>query len=131
MARTATIRMPLRWRDIDELGHVNQSVYHELLEDGRGALFSPLIDELGGFDFVLARVELDYRREIRHADGAVDVVTWVEAIGRTSVTLGNEIRLPDGAVAASGRSVLVAWDRQARRSRPLSERERAYLASDG
>ena len=68
MAREATIRMPIRWRDIDDLGHVNQSVYHELLEEGRGALFAPLIEASGGFDFVLARIELDYRHEVRHAD---------------------------------------------------------------
>ena len=65
MARSATIRMPIRWRDIDALGHVNQSVYHEFLEEGRGALFEPLIEAAGGFEFVLARIELDYRREVR------------------------------------------------------------------
>ena len=57
------------------LGHVNQSVYHEFLEEGRGALFAPLIEAQGGFQFVLARIELDYRREVRHADRAVDVIT--------------------------------------------------------
>ncbi|HET6548438.1 MAG TPA: thioesterase family protein [Solirubrobacter sp.] len=127
MARSATLRMAIRWRDIDALGHVNQSVYHELLEEGRGALFAPLIAESGGFHFVLARVELDYRREVRHADEAVDVVSWVERLGRTSVVVGSEIRLRDGTVAAGGRSVLVAWDPEARRSRPLTEHERATL----
>ena len=28
-----TVRVPLRWRDMDMLGHLNQSVYHELLEE--------------------------------------------------------------------------------------------------
>ena len=127
MAREATIRMPIRWRDIDALGHVNQSVYHELLEEGRGALFQPLIDASDGFDFVLARIELDYRREARHADQAVDVVSRVENVGRTSVTVANEIRLLDGTLAAEGRSVLVAWDREGRRSRPITDWEREQL----
>jgi acyl-CoA thioester hydrolase len=127
MAREASIRLPIRWRDIDALGHVNQSVYHELLEEGRGALFLPLIEAAGEFEFVLARIELDYRREIRHADREVDVVTRVERIGRTSVTVTNEIRLVDGTLAAEGRSVLVAWDGAARRSRALSAEERASL----
>jgi acyl-CoA thioester hydrolase len=127
MARSVTIRMPIRWRDIDALGHVNQSVYHELLEEGRGALFGPLIDAAGGFDFVLARIELDYRREVRHSDGAVDVVSRVDDVGRTSVTVTNEIRLGDGTLAAEGRSVLVAWDREARRSRPVTDWEREQL----
>ena len=127
MAREARIRLAIRWRDIDALGHVNQSVYHELLEEGRGALFGPLIEAAGGFHFVLARIELDYRREVRHADREVEVVTRVERLGRTSVVVANEIRLPDGAQAAEGRSVLVAWDTQARRSRELTAAERAAL----
>jgi acyl-CoA thioester hydrolase len=126
--REATIRMPLRWRDLDELGHVNQSVYHELLEEGRGALFAPLIEQAGGFEFVLARIELDYRHEVRLADREVEIATRVERIGRASVTVTHEIRLPDGTLAADGTSVLVAWDGEARRSRPLTADERAVLA---
>jgi acyl-CoA thioester hydrolase len=49
-------------------------------------------------------------------------------LGRTSVTVTHEIRLPDGTLAAEGTSVLVAWDGEARRSRPLGEDERAVLA---
>jgi len=120
--------MPLRRRDLDELGHVNQSVYHELLEEARGALFAPLIEQSGGFAFVLARIELDYRHEVRLADREVEIATRVVKLGRTSVTVTHEIRLPDGTLAAEGTSVLVAWDGEARRSRPLSEAERAVLA---
>jgi hypothetical protein len=39
----------------------------------------------------------------------------------------NEIRLPDGTVAASGSSVVVAWDPLARTKRVLTEQERAAL----
>jgi acyl-CoA thioester hydrolase len=128
MAREARITLAVRWRDIDALGHVNQSVYHELLEEGRGALFAPLIEASGGFDFVLARIELDYRSEVRHSDGTVDVVTRVERLGRTSVTVENQILLGDGRVAAEGRGVLVAWDAEARRSRALTDAEREILS---
>jgi acyl-CoA thioester hydrolase len=110
------------------LGHLNQAVYHELLEEGRGALLASLGDG-GGFPFVLARVELDYRHEVRHRDGHVDVRTFVERVGRTSITVGQELTLPDGTVAASGRSVLVAWDPHDRRGRELSDAERAALGT--
>jgi acyl-CoA thioester hydrolase len=40
--REVRVRIPIRWRDLDLLGHVNQSVYHELLEEGRGTLFARL-----------------------------------------------------------------------------------------
>ena len=38
MSATGAVR---RRRDVDELGHLNQAVYHELLEEGRAALFAP------------------------------------------------------------------------------------------
>jgi acyl-CoA thioester hydrolase len=121
------ISIGLRWRDMDMLGHLNQAVYHELLEEGRGALFT----SLGGmsFPFVLVRVELDYRHEVRRDHGTVDVLTRVERVGGKSVTLAQEMLLPDGTVAAAGSSVLVAWDPQARGSRELTEDERAALAA--
>jgi acyl-CoA thioesterase FadM len=43
------------------------------------------------------------------------------------LVLEHEVRLPDGAVAASGSSVLVAWDPATRAKRSLTERERAAL----
>src|SRR5215207_9394262 len=121
------IEVDLRWRDLDFLGHLNQAVYHELLEEGRGALFERLgvMDE--GFFFVLARVELDHRSEVRREHSPVTVALRVEAVGRSSVTVAHDIVLPDGTVAAAGRSVLVAWDRDARGARPLTGAERAAL----
>jgi acyl-CoA thioester hydrolase len=125
MSAEARTPIGLRWRDMDMLGHLNQAVYHELLEEGRGALFASL--DRASFPFVLVRVELDYRHEVRRDHGTVDVITRVERVGGKSVTLAQEIVLPDGTVAASGSSVLVAWDPQARGSRALTEGERAAL----
>jgi acyl-CoA thioesterase FadM len=51
----------------------------------------------------------------------------VESVGRSSVSVAHEIIRADGQIAAEGRSVLVAWDRDERRSRPLSDSERAAL----
>jgi acyl-CoA thioester hydrolase len=122
----ASVGIQLRWRDMDMLGHLNQSVYHELLEEGRAELFGAVLPG-GGFPFVLARVELDHHAEVRRDHGTVEVVARVLGVGRTSVTVENEILLPDGTPAATGRAVLVAWDVGARRSRSLTDDERASL----
>jgi acyl-CoA thioester hydrolase len=111
---------------MDMLGHLNQSVYHEFLEEGRGALFQPLM-EREGWAFVLVRVELDHRHEIRHDHGHVDIVARTVSVGRSSVTVDHEVLLPDGTVAAEGRSVLVAWDPQRRGGRAITEAERVVL----
>ena len=121
------IEVELRWRDLDFLGHLNQAVYHELLEEGRGALFKQLGVLDDGFFFVLARVELDHRQEVRLDHGPVAVVMRVERVGRSSVSVAHDIVRNDGEVAAEGRSVLVAWNRDGRRSRALTDAERAKL----
>ena len=117
------VNVGLRWRDLDMLGHLNQAVYHELLEEGRSAFF----ERVGSFAFVIARVELDYRSEVRKDHGAVDVVVRAESVGRSSVVVEQQIVLPDGTVAAEGRAVLVAWDPHERRSRSFTDAERARL----
>ena len=62
------IEVALRSRDFDGLGHVNQAVYHELLEEARIAFFRAAVPD--GLFFVLARVELDHRGEIARGHDA-------------------------------------------------------------
>jgi acyl-CoA thioester hydrolase len=125
--REVRVRIPIRWRDLDLLGHVNQSVYHELLEEGRGALFKRL--EQHSFPFVLVHVEVDYRAEVRRDHEWIEVVTRVGRVGGKSVTIEERIERSDGVVATEGHSVLVAWDPAARTSRALSDGERAALGA--
>ncbi len=113
------------------LGHLNQSVYHELLEEGRIALVSDLMGRVGAEHmnggFVVAHVDLDYHAEVRKDHGEVDIVVRVARVGTSSIDLEHEVKLPDGRLAASGKTVLVAWDLAARTKRSLSEGERAAL----
>jgi len=114
------------------LGHLNQSVYHELIEEGRIALIAELMrragDALGHGGYVLAHVDLDHHAEVRKDHGEVDVVMRLARVGTSSIQLEHDVRLPDGTVAASGKSVLVAWDPVSRTKRSLSDAERAALS---
>jgi acyl-CoA thioester hydrolase len=125
------VRVQLRWRDMDMLGHLNQSVYHELLEEGRVALMTELIRRVGGDHvpggYVLAHVDLDYHVEVRKDHGEVELTVRLARVGNSSLHLEHEIRLPDGRLAAQGKSVLVAWDPASRGKRALTEAERAAL----
>lgn len=126
-----TVRVQLRWRDMDMLGHLNQSVYHELIEEARIALIAELMRRVGNRHapggYVLAHVDLDYHAEVRKDHGDVDVIARVTRVGTSSLELEHEIKLPNGRLAASGKSVLVAWDLARRAKRPLSDGERAAL----
>jgi acyl-CoA thioester hydrolase len=123
---TVRLRMELRFRDLDSLGHVSHSVYHDFLAEARVAVLSSLTS-VGHTQFVLARVELDHRHEIRHDQGFAEVLATLTAVGRSSVAIAHQVLLPDGTVAAEGSSVLVRWDPQARSSREFTEAERAKL----
>jgi acyl-CoA thioester hydrolase len=129
-----SIRVQLRWRDMDMLGHLNQSVYHELLEEGRAALMTEIVRRAGveraHGTFVLVHVDLDYHTEVRKDHGEVEVVVRLDRVGNTSMTLQHEVRLPDGTLAASGATVLVAWDPVRRGKRELTGAERAVLTGD-
>ena len=124
--RESRVRVPIRWRDLDLLGHVNQSVYHEMLEEGRAALFALGEDS---FPFVLVHVEVDYRAEVRRDHEWVEVVSRVGRVGSKSVTIEERIERSDGVVATESRSVLVAWDPSERVSRELSAAERSALGA--
>ena len=54
-------------------------------------------------------------------------VTERAAASRSSLQLDHEVRLPDGVLAASGQTVLVAWDPHKRSKRMLSQAELTAL----
>jgi acyl-CoA thioester hydrolase len=117
---------------MDMLGHLNQSVYHEMLEEGRAALLTEIVRRVGGDHahgaYVLAHVDLDYHREVRKDHEEVEIVVRLEHVGTSSLRLEHEVKLPDGSVAASGNTVLVAWDPVIRAKRALTEAELAALS---
>ena len=128
------VTVPLRWRDIDMLGHLNQSVYHELLEEARVGLIMELVRRAGAQEIqgglVMRHIELDHLHEVRKDHGEVRAIASVREVGTSSVHLAQEVRLPDGTLAAAGTAVLVGWDPEARGKRALGEAERAALLGD-
>ena len=101
-------------------------MYATYLEECRDELIDSLLDGIGdAWDYVLARVAIDYRRELTQADGVVVVRCAVERLGTSSITLREEIRTRDGELSAEAEAVLVARDQKTGRSRPLTEAERA------
>ena len=118
-------RVEIRWSDVDAYMHVNNAVYATYLEECRDEWVDRALGELGdAWDFVLARVAIDFRRELRLEDEEVVVSCTLQRIGNSSVTLTEEIRTREGELSAEAEAVLVARDRELGRSRPLTEAER-------
>jgi YbgC/YbaW family acyl-CoA thioester hydrolase len=118
-------RVEIRWADVDAYMHVNNAVYATYLEECRDEWVDRAVGDAGdAWDYVLARVAIDFRRELRLEDEEVVVSCSLERIGNSSLTLREQIRTRDGELAAEAEAVLVARDRELGRSRPLTEVER-------
>jgi acyl-CoA thioester hydrolase len=117
----------VRWRDVDGLGHVNHVVFLTYLEEGRDAFY---VEALGRDPhYVVARVEIDIRAEVRYTDRQLKVRIEVERVGTTSLTTRETITTPAGVTAADAKVVTVLWDPGARKPVAFTAGERARLAA--
>jgi len=123
------VRLQLRWRDMDAYGHVNNAVYLNFLEEARDAwvekVLATVADDM--WHFVLARVAIDFRNELKQRDGEIVVRCRLESIGRSSIRTREEICKLDGTVAAEASAVIVPRDPGRGTSRALTEAERGAL----
>jgi acyl-CoA thioester hydrolase len=96
-------RERVRFRDCDAMGHANNAVYSTYLEEAR-------IGVLGGLaEFILARVEIDFRSELRAGED-VEIRSRCSRVGTKSFDLEHVVLAGDGRVVAEAKSVLVAYD---------------------
>jgi acyl-CoA thioester hydrolase len=118
----------IRWRDQDAYGHVNNAVFLTYLEEARDEWLEQALGSPGiAWDYVLARVEVDFRRELTQADERVVARCELQSLGTSSVRTREELVTAAGELAAEAQAVLVARDPETRRSRPLTDEERAKL----
>ncbi len=102
------------------MGHANNAVYSTYLEQAR-------IGILGDLEtFILARVEIDFRAELRAGD-PVEVRSRCSRVGTKSFELEHRLSTGDRLVAEA-KSVLVGYDYTAGASVPLTENQRRRLA---
>jgi acyl-CoA thioester hydrolase len=126
MSEVLEHQVDVRWRDTDAIGHVNHVVFLTYLEEARDALYARVLGDEP--IYVVARLEIDFRAEVRHEDRRVTVRIEVERVGTTSLTTRETITGPSGQVAAQARVITVRWDGERREPVPFSDAERARLA---
>ena len=118
-------REQIRWSDVDAYGHVNNAVYLNYLEEARDRWFRATLGD--AFGFVVVRVAIDFRSELSLEDEEVVVSCRGAGYGSSSIRTREEVRRPDGSLAAESESVTVKHDDLSRRSVPLTQTERAAL----
>ena len=110
----------VRFRDCDAMGHVNNAVYSTYLEESRIGVLGDLIA------FILARVEIDFRSELRMGE-EVEVRTRCSRIGTKSFDLEHVISASGGRIVAEAKSVLVSYDYDIGESVSVPDELRARL----
>lgn len=114
----------LRWSDTDALGHLNNTSFASYAELGRLDFLQRSFAAVGSL--ILANLSIDFRRQVRYG-ADVHVETWIEKVGRTSITLRQDV-FANGEVAAEARSVVVHFDYAAQQKLELSAEARERLA---
>jgi acyl-CoA thioester hydrolase len=114
----------LRWSDPDSLGHVNHARALSLFEDARLAMADRGPDSRP--DVVLARLEVDYLRQLYYRAGErLTVRSWVPRLGVKAFTVRQEL-IQDGEVAIRADVVMVGFDYAANSTRALTDEERVH-----
>ncbi|MER8056248.1 MULTISPECIES: thioesterase family protein [unclassified Streptomyces] len=120
-----TYACPLRWSDMDAYGHVNNAVFIRYLEEARiNFLFRP--DKEFQQGSVVARHEIDYKRQLVHRHHPVDIELWVAEIRAASFTIAYEVKDAD-VVYVRASTVVVPFDFEAQRPRRITAPEREFL----
>ncbi|GAA3104600.1 acyl-CoA thioesterase [Streptomyces echinatus] len=118
-------RCPLRWSDMDAYGHVNNAVFIRYLEEARiNFLFRP--DKEFKQGSVVARHEIDYKRQLVHRHHPVDIELWVSEIKAASFTISYEVKDED-LVYVRASTVVVPFDFETQRPRRITAEEREFL----
>jgi YbgC/YbaW family acyl-CoA thioester hydrolase len=115
----------MRWRDLDALGHVNHPVVLTYLEEGRDAFLRR--HGIRREEYVVGRCSVNFMSEIDPSFDAVTVHCGVRELGRSSVTTSERIVDDAGRTVVEAEFGIVLWDPELRKSRPITDEERASL----
>lgn len=111
---------------MDAYGHVNNAVFVRYLEEARiDWLFRP--DKEFKQGSVVARHEIDYKRQLVHRHHPVDIELWVTEIRAASFTVTYEVKDED-LVYVKASTVVVPFDFETGRPRRITADERDFLA---
>ncbi|HLT28016.1 MAG TPA: acyl-CoA thioesterase [Zeimonas sp.] len=125
------LEIPIRWGDMDAMGHVNNTVYFRYMEQVRIDWFDSLgfKPEPRGEGPLIVNASCTFIRELRYP-GTVICRQYVGEFGRSSVqTYIDMLRADDpDVVYASGAAKVVWVDYERKKSAPLPEAARVAMA---
>ena len=120
----------IRYSDQDAMAHVNNTALATYIEAARTAFIYDLIQrgEMQGMEFILARLIIDYRREL-HYPGMVEVGARLIRVGNKSLTTGYGVFKGEECIATS-ECVNVFYDMATRKTVVPSDSIRTALVAE-
>jgi acyl-CoA thioester hydrolase len=126
---------PLRWADMDSLGHVNNVVYVDYLQEARVDMLRVHAPMRGGEALaegvVVVRHEVEFVAPLQFRHEPVRIESWVSEVRTATFTMSYEIldQMPDGdrRVYLRAKSVLTPYLFAEERPRRISVDEREVL----
>jgi acyl-CoA thioester hydrolase len=124
-----SIDLPVQFRDIDVMGHVNNATYLQYMETARVELARKLGQVREGFraGFIVASARVEFKKPIRD-ERRITVSVWVSRIGDRSWDLDYSIRVPRRGEYAIGRTTQVAYEYKTRSAAKISGKLKKELA---
>jgi len=124
-------RIPIRWGDMDAMGHVNNAVYFRYMEQTRISWFDALVPDSalwGSTGVVIANALCNFKRPLTYP-GTVEVRLLVGSPGGSSLPTHYELRIEgDAALYADGAARVVFIDTRKQKAVRIPEAIRARLA---
>jgi acyl-CoA thioester hydrolase len=106
-------RIPIRWGDMDAMGHVNNTVYFRFMEQARIGWFDALVPEEAAWKstgIVIANAACNFKRPFNYP-GTVEVKVYTGGPGGSSVPTFYEMRLTEEqTLYADGEATVVFID---------------------
>lgn len=121
-------RVPVRFRDLDAMGHAHHTLPLIYLEEARAAFWRELRGSaaMESIDYVMAEITVRFHARIRYPSD-VTVGLAVQRVGAKSFTTGFEVRSAEGELLSSGSAVQVSYDYGAGRAKPIDGDVRSAL----
>ena len=122
-------RIPIRWGDMDAMGHVNNTVYFRYMEQARISWFDRLVPEDDAWQstgIVIANAACNFKRPLNYP-GTIEVRLSVGPLGGSSVPTFYELRM-DEALYADGEATVVFIDMEKQKPMRIPERIRSLLS---
>lgn len=121
-----SIELRLWWRDFDALGHLTASAYSVIYQEAFAGLVEQAWEDSDP-SYVVTRMSIDWHREVRRDNSPIRVFAAARSVGRSSFEASLVLCSADGQVCSTAETHNAAWDREHRRSRPLTDAERNGL----